>query len=167
MSGTVRFETARGCMRLLASQSFLEMFEIFGISPEELTETMGAKPWHGSARERVRRVLDAVCHGVMDVVAVPRFEMPAEYIAAVIVGFVHPTNMMLACRFMERSRPVVSLISGERETDVISAKQLFGLCCMMVDDKDAAAIRSQFEKRLGKALNEAIGGDQDGKDRKA
>ena len=158
MNGTrLRLETARGCMSLLAGQSFLEMFEVFGVNVEELQEVTGAKPWNHLARNRVRRVLDAVGQGIMDVVGTPRFELPAEYMAAVITSFVHPTNIMVACRWMESGRPGVVLQTGSAEqVEPVSPAQLFALCCGLLEDDGGEKLRAQFEKRVRGALSRAL-----------
>lgn len=166
MIGTrLRFETARGCMKLLAGQTFLEMFEIFGVNVEELEEVTGSTPWTAHSRQRVRRVLDAIAQGVMDVVGAPRFEVSAEYIAGVIVAFVHPVNVMVACRWMEQRRPATGLLSGEADAEFVSPTQIFALCNALYDDEASYAIKHQFEKRVQKAIGKATdeGGETRGK----
>lgn len=153
--GPLKLSAARGAMKLLAEASNVELFDTFGMTKDEIRLVLGSNPWIAGNRQVVRKCLDNLCAGVMDTVGVARFEMPAEYVAAVIAGFVHPTNIMIACRWMETQRPIASLWgSNSTEADVNPAT-VFALVCSLLDDAGCADLHQTFEKKVGNAINKS------------
>lgn len=148
----LKFQTARGAMKLLAGSSYTEIFGSLGITKEEFEKVTRASCWVSQDRGEVRKTLDALCAGVMDVTGVPRFEMPAEYVAAVIVSYVNPTNIQVACRWMEGQRPAEVVRGASSTPGQVDPAQLFVLCCMLYDDEACAEVAQLFEKRVSSAL---------------
>ena len=156
MSGTdLRFSTAMGAMKLLADQDFAERMRSTGLTQEQYLRVVGAAPWASHERPQVRQTLDALSASVMDMVGVARFEMPAEYIAAVIVSFVHPHNIMTACRWMENQRSGASLAGASSDAEMVDPAQIFVLCCDLYSSDDGSEIRHRFEKKVGYAIRKA------------
>lgn len=153
MSGqTLSFQIATGAMRLLRDQHSSVIFQSLGITPEDFELLTGKTIWVAGDRHRVRSCLDAACAGVMDVVGVPRFEMPAEYIAAVIACFVAPANVLTACRWMERQRAGDELRGATSGSELVDPSQVFALVLLIYDDKETGEIRQAFEKLVNGAI---------------
>lgn len=157
----VRMSACLGAMKLLAGFSGQDLRAVLGVSPEELKVVTGDIPWKAQQVSMVRRVIEAFAHGTMDVAGLNRFEVTAEYMAAVVVAFIHPINMMQACRIVEKRAGASDLSSGGVVTEEIMPKQLFALVTMLMDEGAAAELRSQFEATTKKALEKASlkGGD--------
>lgn len=130
-----------------------------GITEADWNLFTGAAPWTAADRNRVRNTCDAVTHGALDFLGLPRFEVPAEYIAAVITMFVGPVNWQVAARWFETGRTTEDLASlPDTGAAPMSAQQLFSLC-LEANDDDVSAFRAKFEKRVGRAVAHAVEGD--------
>lgn len=142
-------ETARGALRLVRESDLSLQAQAFGISKEELTKVMLNRTWVAGDRGPVRRVLDNLCYGMMDMIGVARIEIAAEYVAAVIVAFVAPCNIAVACRWCEgvRSSEAVRDAAGVVQGEV-SPAQLFVLCQMLYDAAASREVREAFMKSV-------------------
>ena len=149
------FETARGAMHLVRSMKVEQIVQAIGITEADIELTTGDEVWTIQDRQQVRRTLDAFAAGVMDLTGVPRFEMPAEFIAAVIATFVSPTNIMVACRWMEGQRPAEILVGATSTAHVVDPAELFVICCRLRDTEGAAGVRENFRKKVHKSLKSA------------
>ena len=156
MGGMLSLETARGAMRLVSEASYGSLFQSLGVTREDYSLCTGSAPWTGLDRQRVRQTLDAFSAGIMDLVGVARFEMPAEYLAAVVATFVHPTNMMVACRWLENQRPADYLQGASSTPITVDPAEIFCLVCDLMDDERASKVRSSFEKRVGVAQSKSV-----------
>lgn len=155
MNGTLSLDTARGAMRMLATGEYAQVYHGLGLTEEDYQLLTGTTLWMASERPRVRRCLDAFSAGVMDLLGVPHFELPAEYVAAVICAVVKAPNIQLACRWMEGMRPANELAGATQNAFIIDPTQLFALCCQLYDDKAAEKVREGFEKKVFRALHQA------------
>ena len=152
MNGTpIKFEIARGALHLLGEMSFTEIWKTQGITQEEYDVCRGAAPWLAEQRQSMRRVLDAFAVGTMDLTGTPRFELPAEYLAAVVATYVHPNNMMAACRVFETTRSAQELAGATVDAGMVDPAQLFALVCAIHDSEACEAIRHSFEKKAAQA----------------
>lgn len=149
----LRIETAIGAMSILKDGSLNGDFSAFGISEAEYLLLVGPTPWHAQDRGVVRRTLDAMIFGVMDVTGVPRFNPPFEYIAAVISCFVSGANVMIACRWIEGGQRAEELLAGKGEIQNVTAEQMFAFICMLRGADPA--VREQFDKKVGFAIKQA------------
>ena len=91
----------------------------------------------------------------MDLLALPRFKVPIEYVAAAITMFVRPTNMLVACAWMESGNVSAQELATTANTEPVNATPLFSLVMMLANDSIVASCRSQFEKRTNLYLVEA------------
>ena len=104
-------------------------------------------------RGKVRQTLDVLAYGTLDLLGLPRFPLPAEYIACVIVVFVQPVNIMTACRWMERAESAATMAGGaEIDPERAPVDQIFALCQMLYNDRDAAQARHQFRESTSRAM---------------
>ena len=156
MGGMLSLETARGAMRLVTEASYGSLFQSLGVTREDYGLVTGPAPWTGVDRQRVRQTIDAFSAGVMDLVGVARFEMPAEYLAAVVATFVHPVNIMVACRWLENQRPADYLQGASSTPVTVDPAEVFCLVCDLLDDDRASKVRSAFEKRVGIAQAKSV-----------
>lgn len=152
MSSGLNLSTAQGAMKLVQGRSYAAVLDALGVSKEEMALVTGDSVWIGADRSSVRRVLDNLAAGVMDLVGVGRFEMPAEYIAAVIVNFVAPVNVMLACRWYESARSSEHLQGASTVgADVVRPERLFALCCELYGGDP------EYGNKFGKQVAAAVG----------
>ena len=155
MVGILSLETARGAMVLVSQASYGSLFQSLGVTEEDYKLTTGSAPWTGMDRQRVRQTIDAFAAGIMDLVGVARFEMPAEYMAAVVATFVHPTNAMVACRWLEHYRPSEFLQGASSSPVTVDPAEVFCLVCQLFDDEKGGKVRAAFAKRVGLAQSKA------------
>ena len=141
--------TAKNAMSVIADGAASGAFEALGITEDEFQTATGDFPWISSDRHRVTAVLDALTHGTIDVLGLPRIEVPAEYRAAVIAMFVSPLNQQVACRWLEAGFDANMLAAGGK-SEPVSAKQLFACVCMI--SPDSAPLRARWDKRVNRAL---------------
>lgn len=156
MDRKVSFRVAQGCMELIAGGAVIDSFESLGISRDDFDLVTGDSPWIAADRPRVRAVTDALVHGVVDVVGLPRIDVPAEFTAAVMACFVSPRNLMVASRWMEREGPAEAMVEGG-SIEAVSASQLFALACQLVGNAPAA--RKAWERRTNRAIERAVEGE--------
>lgn len=150
----LRIEVALGAMSILDQNSLNGDFSTFGVSEKEYKLMSGNMPWVATDRATVRRVMDCMLFGVMDVVGVPRFQPPMEYVAAVLCSFISGNNLMLACRWIEGGQRAEDVI-GDRSAEAphIDAAQLFSFITLLKGSD--TTVRDQFEKRVGFAIKQA------------
>lgn len=150
----VALASAFGALSLLARMPLQSVVESYGVTEAEWKLLTGELPWIASERHVVRKALDAVCSGSMDAAGLPHFDLPAEYIAGVIVAVVSPTNMMAACRIMERTTSAQSIYADGPEGDV-SPKALFALVCSMHDGRGGEDTVGQVRKQVAACFQAA------------
>ena len=68
----LELSVAKGAMQHIADARPETILIALGISPETLDLVQGTIPWTGNQRTDVTRCLDALNHGVCDIVGLPR-----------------------------------------------------------------------------------------------
>ena len=101
MLNRVSYAVAQNCMQLIKDGAVNDAFEALGIISQDFELACSQIPYIGADRGRVTTVLRSLIWGTLDVVGLPRIEVPAEFIASVICVFVAPGNLAVACRWME------------------------------------------------------------------
>ena len=153
---------ARGAMKIMSDGAVNADFSSFGIGEKEFDLLVGPTPWLQADKNIVVRVMDALLFGTMDITGVPRFQPPAEYIAAVIAQFVSGTNAFTACRWMEGGSRAEELATGPlKEGDPVTCRQLLALVCL-IEGSDAG-VAAAFEKATGLAISRSKEEVPDGK----
>jgi len=142
----MQYKVARGAMALIAHQCKNGDLDSMGVTLEDFKKLTSHTPWLAPDRNRMNQVFNSIMSGTMDVVGVPRFQMPAEYIAAGIAMFVAPINIHVACRFMERIPTAESLGRGLDQADMCTAQQLFSLVVQLVADPETSHAKVLFER---------------------
>ena len=142
-----------GTMKAIAKGAVTHEIDALGITEGDYKLVTSPSQWVATDRTRVRGVLDALAYGTCDLMGVPRFPLPAEYIAAVLTVFVSPMNVMVACRWMERHEVATTMAIGSgTEPEMAEAPQIFALCQMMYDDVHTQQARAQFAHATGRAI---------------
>ena len=154
----VSLPIARNVMHhLIAADAAMEAATLLGITAVDFEFVTGSVPWTREDRGRVRAVLDAVCHGVVDLLGAPRLNLPAEYMAAVLVTFVKPVNMHLACLWCERQASAEDITEGG-SVEAVSADKLFALVCQLVGPNPPG--EPKYDKRMKRAVREKTEGER-------
>lgn len=143
------------CMSLLASQAQRDSLSIAGLTPEDFHKVVADIAWIGSDRQRITQHFEALLVGTIDALGLPRFRMPAEWIAAGIAMFVADVNIHTACKFFEKSPTVDELARGS-EYDVATSSQLFALTLLLKSDPIRSSARALWDKKVGYALTKPI-----------
>ncbi len=145
----VSYAVAVNCMTLIKNGAVNDAFEALGIIPEDFDLVTQSEPWIGAERTRITNVLASLVHGTVDVMGLPRIEVPVEFIASVLCVFVHPSNLAVASRWMETSYSAEDLAAGG-SLEPVTAKRLFALCCQLAGDAPGYAI--EWGRRMNRAV---------------
>lgn len=82
-------------------------------SKQDWEVTIGPDIWNPKDKRRVRKCLDAMMMGTLDSQGMAELDLPAEYVAAVIILVANPVNWMVASRWYENANTVESMISED------------------------------------------------------
>lgn len=155
------YETALATLRIIDQYTSAD-FDTLGINQQDFEYASGPQPWRRDNITRVMRTLNALTFGTLEVMAMPKIVVPAEYVAAIVSTFVHPANRMVACVWLaqERQTGVGALELSARnattsQMDPASADQLFALVCQLSDTDASTEARANFRTRLGLAVEKS------------
>jgi hypothetical protein len=149
----ISLPTARNAMRLIRDGGVTSAHEIAGISQGDLEMIQSDAPWGNMDQRRCRNVLDQLINGTLEVMGLPRLNVPAEMRAAAVAYFVHPANIMAACSWLEAGG-VASEIAEGGVVENVTASQLYAMVIMLYNDVPAA--QHTFKKRLTSAVEAAV-----------
>lgn len=156
----MELSVAKGCMQHIADAKPENILVNLGIAPETLELLTGSIPWTGNQRVDIKRCMDALNHGVCDIVGIPRINVPAEFIAASIAKFVHPCNTQLACNWAQITAGVLELAGGNTKSqmqETITADKLFSMVQMLQDHVRQPYLNVEFELAVKKAVDNYMG----------
>lgn len=151
----LQFNVACGSMSMIAQMGRQGYLSQIGITPDDFELVSGNVVWKGSDRNRVQQIINNLMFSTMDICGTPRFQIPAEYIAATIAMFVKPINMHVACRFFERASTADAMGRSLDDTETCTAQQLFALLVQLVADPTYSKARHLFERNTGLKIIEA------------
>lgn len=105
------------------------VFRNCGVSADDWKLLVGSRVWTRDERTRVRRVLDSVVYGVMDMSGMARVDVPAEVVASVIAATVSPLNWMPVSAWLEGLKPARDLAEAEETVEIerVSAGRMLAL----------------------------------------
>lgn len=154
-------ETAIGLLRNIDRYTAAD-YDALGINAQDFELVNDGMPWDFSNKHRVIATLNALIHGTVQILGLPKIVVPAEYIAALIVACVDPANRMLACTFIAGERQVgpgalegSARASSTSQIDPTSADQLFALVCLLSANEHANSARRAMQLKLGLAVQKA------------
>lgn len=157
---TLSLKTLFSACHVIASASGAHL-SAMGISKADFNITVGDVPWTVEQRSRVMKTLEALTYGVLDNLGLPRFSVPAEYMAAIIAMFVSPANVMPATRWIEATPPAdkLAIDTDNATAEKVTARQLFALVIEALnDDVQLSSFRSKFEHRTNLRLTKQLKG---------
>lgn len=148
----MRYEIALSAMNLIASLGREGFLDGVGVSRGDFDRLTGDAPWMSSDRNRMTATLNTLLNASVDALGLPRFNLPAEFVAAGISVFVQPINVHAAAAFCGNSG---SVEDGARGTIVSPAtpEQIFALCVMLYGSQGRNSARAQFEKNTKLAID--------------
>lgn len=159
----LELQVARGAMQHIKDASPEKILVNLGVSEENLKLVRGAIPWTGQQRMEVVRTLDALNHGVCDIVGIPRISLPAEFVSASIANFVHPCNTRYACSWMEVKEGVKEMAGGNLKSimqEEITSNQLFAQVLMLQGGDQYSS--STFKNEVQKAVDQYMQSENSG-----
>lgn len=151
----IQLNVARGAMNMVAQMGKAGYLSNLGLTKDDFDKVTSDLPWLGSDRNRVTQAMNSLMFGTIDVLGLPRFQIPAEWIAACITVFVNPVNTHVACRFFERVTSADAL-GRNAEFDDVTAERLFSLVCQLHADPSSSAARALFEKNTNLKIQKAV-----------
>lgn len=151
----LRLQLVQGALALIGGGVHRGVVESLGISKEDWELATGSAPWLAADRPRVNRTLTDLVYGSMDAAGLPRFDVPAEYAAAVICAFVAPSNIFVACDFLAAGLTEADSIVEGREQERIRPAELFAFCLAALGD-GVSEFQQAFERNVGRAIEHAV-----------
>ena len=89
--------------------------------------------WTSLQRGVFRQAFEGVLFESLDHLALARFTLPAEYVAAMIVAFVDPVNHLVACKWSEHhgvdADSMAISVNETAEYEPFTARQMFAIVC--------------------------------------
>jgi len=137
----MRYAASVGALKVLGGSGYLDMGQ------DDLDFLMAPRPWMATDRNRARRCIEMYAYGCLDVIGLPRFPLPAEFLACVIARCVHAVNWQTSCVVMsvaEWSENVILRVDAPVSAEVLFSHVLRlagGL--MEVVDHVEAKVRSR------------------------
>lgn len=147
----MHFDVACGAMRLIANIGHEGFLDGLGVSRHDFERLVGSDPWLASERNRMTTILHTMINASVDAMGLPRFNLPAEYIAAGISMFVAGVNVMPACIFAPPSRSAEDM-GRMAAVDPCTPEQVFALVCQLYSTNGRLNARALFEKKTHLAL---------------
>ncbi len=159
MSNQLQLAVVKSAMKALASGTATGPLESLGLLPNELELITGDVPWKASQRNLVSKTLHTLMYSTQDALGLQRFDVCAEYVAATIAMFVQPSNIMVACIWMQADLLSATALGNPNLESVnrnrIDSSTLFSLCLQMLADSDTISVcRHQFESRVNMCINQ-------------
>jgi hypothetical protein len=100
MQKQLSMTATKGAMAVLANGDIMDAVHAIGCSEADWKLVTGKKLWLGVDRPRVKRVLDALIFGTIDMLGLPRMEISSEFAASVVAFFVSDVNIFTACHWI-------------------------------------------------------------------
>lgn len=158
MSKNLSLSMVRGCASVLLNSSTSQIIDAIGVTNDEWDLLVADRPWIGTDRAKVTRILDSILFGMIDTMGLPRFELPAEYVATLITIFVSPVNYFSACSWMGsfvRGSDLAGYMNREEPVEgfeKVKPSQIFALCCDIRTGSVVRPYTQEFERKVNLKL---------------
>jgi len=139
-------------MHLLAEMGRKGMLDLLGVTQADFDRLTSDVPWTGGERNRMSVTLHSLLNASVDSMGMPRFDLPAEWVAAAIAVFVAGINVQSACYFAPPSHQAEEGARGVVGPSV-RPERLFDLVVLLYGHQGRNAARELFTKRSGLALD--------------
>lgn len=113
----MRYAASVGALKVLGNSGHVEL------SDDDFEFLTGANIWLAAQRTRARNCIEAYAFGALDIIGLPRFPLPAEFVACVIAKAVHPSNWVTASVVMSGVEWTENVILNREEP--LNAEVLF------------------------------------------
>lgn len=127
-----------------------------GINQDDFNKTTGDAVWMSADKPVAVRTLQQLAFGVMDAQSLPRFDMPAEYLAGIIALYVNPANWFAACGWLSGEMLSVDLAARGENPERFDPSRLYALV-LLASSEDLDQFCSVFGKATKKKLDQAVG----------
>ena len=142
-----------GHLTLIANGLHKPSINALGLSNDDWEQLTGNTPWTVSDRPKVSRTLTDLIYASVELLGLPRFRIPAEYVAAVVAVFVAPANIFAASSWVG-SDLIASedLISGKAASPV-GTDEVFALVGVAyANAQQHTEFCNRFEANVGRRL---------------
>ena len=139
MSETLEIRYCTAC----ASVKLVEEAGLLDLSEKNFEFLTIAKPWLANERARARLVVESAVYGTLDYLGMPRFAVPAEFIAAAIAYYVHPVNCMYASSIFDGAEWTENVINGIERP--VRSQEIFAMV-LRVKAGDETPIETKFKE---------------------
>ncbi len=137
------------------SETFAMYCNKAGLTPALMLTLSGPYLWLGSYRGPVVMSIEGLARSAIAALGMPSSTpLCTEYMAVIVVRFVHPINFMLASLFMEprlhlsRGYPLEESFNPVNQIERVSAGHFFGLLCEAYSDEEFSNLRVSIEKKM-------------------
>ena len=148
----MQYGAVRGSLKMIKSYFGDRDKILIDVDPERYEIVTQKAPWLAPQRHVARSGLESLCHATVELLGLPRVEIPAEYVAAVIAVFVDPVNYMVACSWFEGQLPsandMVTKDDPPAGMEHLKAHQLFGMVLIIAGNTNSFEFRDPFEKKM-------------------
>ncbi len=138
----------------LMTDEFTRVAKNTGISEEDWRLLTYTALWTAADRMRIMRVLDATIHGATQLAGLPKIDVPAEVVAAIIATTISPLNWPIAAAWQEGLHPAEDLSKAEETVQLerVKAGRMLALICLA----KAALSNSQDWRDCHSAINQKL-----------
>lgn len=147
------YDVAVGSMRALADVGRLGFLDGQGVSQHDFEMLTGDVQWQATDRNRMATVFHQIVNASVDRLGIPRFSLPAEYLAAGIAMFVSGVNCMAACQFVCDAKPVSAQDQGAmQKVEGCKPEQIFALLIQLYDSVAKNDAQSRFVRNTNLSI---------------
>ena len=125
-----------------------------GINQEDFSKTTSNAVWMSGDRPVVDRTIQQLAYGSMDAQGIPRFDLCAEYLAAIIALFIAPCNQFAACSHQAGVMMSVDLAVQSEGTQRFDASRLYAL--VLCASAEAEDFKVLFNKAVANKIEHAV-----------
>lgn len=159
MTRKLHIATAKGAIQIVNDLSYINQVKAIGINPQEWDRLTGSKPWAACERPVIERLIKHLIFGMLDMMGVSRFMVPAELVAAIAVSYVKPCNYWTFaawCGSHARAEDLGnydgSRIGSIEGLEKVTSSQLFALICELKSDEHVEQLIRRFSDKTELAL---------------
>lgn len=159
----LHLSTAFGAMRIVNSLNFQDMIASLGIHEPEWKLLTSKTPWMAKHRPIVEKLCKSLIFSSLDLMGVPRFTVPAEFVASVGVSFISECNYLHFSQWCGSYAKAEELgnYDGSRTGPIeglekVSAPQLFALMCELRSDERCNTICRRFNDKTSEYLTDPM-----------
>ena len=109
--------------------------------------------WLANERSLIARTIGECLFFSVDRLGLPRFVIPAEYVAAAIAAYVKPQNQMVACLWSEYHGGVADELATGLDVEPLTATQLFAIVSNINSRNYDSVGPSTLQSRVSAALD--------------